>query len=114
MTRESLNKVGATLLAVIALTLSTPGLTAEEYILTLKGHKFEPAEIRVPAGKKVKLVIDNRDPTPEEFHSDALKREEVVLGGKKSSFFIGPLKAGSYTFMGELHEATAKGRVIAE
>ncbi len=36
-----------------------------DFKLVLRNHKFEPAELVVPAGKKVKLVINNLDPTPE-------------------------------------------------
>ena len=32
----------------------------------------------------------------------------------KAAILIGPLKAGRYEFVGEFHEATAKGVVIAE
>ena len=35
-----------------------------ELTIVIKNHRFEPAEITVPAGKKVKLVIDNQDATP--------------------------------------------------
>ena len=68
-----------------------------------------PAEIVVPAGKKVKLVIENRDATPEEFESNALKREKVIAGKSTATIFIGPLKPGSYPFVGEYNEKTAKG-----
>jgi hypothetical protein len=68
----------------------------------------------VPAGKKLKVVIQNQDATAEEFDSHALNREKVVPGKSTASVFIGPLKPGRYPFVGEFHEATAKGVVIAE
>ncbi len=114
MIRQTLKKISTALLASAVLAISTPSLAADEYLLIIKDHKFEPAQIKVPAGKKVKLVVHNQDPTPEEFHSDDLRREKVMLGGKKVSFFIGPLKPGNYNFMGEFNEATAKGVVIVE
>jgi plastocyanin len=85
-----------------------------EHTLTIRDHRFEPTELRVPAGKKIKLVIDNQDATPEEFESHALKREKVVPGKSKASIFIGPLKAGKYPFVGEFNEKTAKGVIVAE
>lgn len=85
-----------------------------EVTLVIKDHRFTPAEVKVPAGQKVKLVIDNQDKSPEEFESKSLKREKVVPGGSKATLFIGPLKPGRYEFFGEYHEATAKGVVIAE
>lgn len=85
-----------------------------EVSLSIKNHRFEPAELRVAAGQRVKLVVHNQDSTPEEFESKALKSEKVIPGGAKASIFIGPLKPGRYAFVGEYNEATAKGVVIAE
>ncbi|GAC1407946.1 MAG: cupredoxin domain-containing protein [Burkholderiaceae bacterium] len=87
---------------------------ATEVNILIKDHRFSPAEVKVPAGQKVKLVIDNRDPTPEEFESHDLNREKVIPGGTKSSVFIGPLKVGKYPFVGEFNDATAIGTVVAE
>ena len=85
-----------------------------EALLTLKNHKFEPTELKVPANQRVRLTVYNQDSTPEEFESHALNREKVIPGGSKAVIFIGPLKAGRYAFAGEFNEATAKGVVIAE
>src|SRR6478672_4018458 len=82
--------------------------------LIIKDHRFFPSEVKVPAGQKVKLLVDNQDATPEEFESHELNREKVIAGKSKATIFIGPLKAGSYPFIGEFNEATAKGVVIAE
>ena len=81
---------------------------------TIKDHKFDPAEIKVPANKRVVITVINNDPTPEEFDSTALKVEKVIPGNSKGVVRIGPLKPGRYPFIGEYHEATAKGVVIAE
>ncbi len=59
-------------------------------------------------------MVDNRDDTPEEFDSHELNREKLIPPGSKVTVFIGPLKPGRYAFIGEYHEATAKGVVIAE
>lgn len=85
-----------------------------ELLLVIRNHRFEPAELKVPAGKRVKLTVHNQDPTPEEFESKKLGREKVVPGGAKVVIFVGPLKPGKYEFYGEYNEATAKGAVIAE
>jgi hypothetical protein len=91
------------------------GLPAQpEYILTIKDHIFSPAELKVPAGKKVKIVIDNQDTTPEEFESHDLNREKVVPAHSKGTVFVGPLKAGSYKYVGEFNESTANGTITAE
>ncbi|WP_299075948.1 cupredoxin domain-containing protein [uncultured Paraglaciecola sp.] len=82
--------------------------------LVIRDHLFYPAELVVPAGKKVKLLISNEDDTPEEFESYELNREKVILGGRKTVIFIGPLKPGVYPFFGEFNMKTAQGKVIAK
>jgi hypothetical protein len=100
---------------VLALGASTLALAADpEMLLVIKDHRFEPAEIKVPAGKRVKLTVHNQDATPEEFESHKLNREKVIAPGAKAVLFIGPLKPGKYEFVGEYNEATASGAVIAE
>ena len=86
----------------------------QDYAVIIKNHRFEPAEIIVPAGQKIKLVVDNQDATPEEFESHVMNREKVIPGRSKASIWIGPLEPGSYDFVGEYHEDTARGKVIAK
>jgi Cupredoxin-like domain len=103
------------LFALAALvTLSPATAQAQDYTLTIKDHKFTPEELKVPANTRVVITIINDDATPEEFESKILKVEKVVAGKSKGTVRIGPLKPGRYPFVGEFHEATAKGVVIAE
>ncbi len=85
----------------------------QEFHLVIQDHRFDPAELVVPAGKKVKLVIENRDSTPEEFESHSLKREKVVAANSTITVFVGPLEAGSYDFFGEFNPKTATGKLVA-
>jgi Cupredoxin-like domain len=82
--------------------------------ITIRGHKFEPPELHVPAGKRIFLTVINTDPLSEEFDSPALKAEKVIAGSSEGIIRIAPLKPGTYEFVGEYHEETAKGRLIAE
>jgi plastocyanin len=100
--------------ALMIFGVGTAGAADTELQLAIKDHRFEPAELKVPAGQRIKLVVHNQDSTPEEFESHTLNREKVIPAGAKATIFIGPLKAGRYDFFGEYHEATAKGVVIAE
>jgi hypothetical protein len=108
--------LGALLAALLGLTCFAGLAQAAdgESSLVIKNHRFEPAELKVPANQRVKLTVHNQDTTPEEFESHALNREKVIPGGAKAVLFIGPLKPGRYEFFGEYNEATAKGVVIAE
>ena len=101
------------LLAACALA-AAPASAQETYTIVIKDHRMNPAELEVPAGQKIKLLVDNQDPTPEEFESHSLNREKVIPGNSKAAIFIGPLKPGSYEFFGEFHQATAQGRIVAK
>ena len=85
-----------------------------DFAIAIKDHKFSPDRIEIPADKKVKLVVDNQDATPEEFESSALKIEKVIPGKSKATIYVGPLKAGEYKFVGEFNEKTAKGVIVAK
>jgi plastocyanin len=99
---------------VAALAFSTPAAAGDaEYTIVIKDNRFQPAEVTVPAGKRVKLVIHNQDPTAEEFESHDLKREKVIAGNSTGIVWVGPLDPGSYAFVGEFHENTAKGTLVA-
>ena len=95
---------------------ATAALAAEkpEFTIVIKGHKFQPAELTIPAGVKVVLIVDNQDSTPEEFESHELQREKIIPGNTRAKVFVGPLEAGSYPFFGEFHEATAQGKLIVK
>ena len=85
-----------------------------EFTLVIQDHRFQPTEITVPAGQKIKLTVENRDATPEEFESKSLKREKVIAGKSSATIMIGPLTAGRYPFVGEYNEKTAQGVVVAK
>lgn len=105
-------------LMLIALGAGFPApdvLAADDtFTLTIKDHRFDPAQLEVPAGKKLKLVVKNLDPTPEEFESHDLKREKVIAGKGQATITLGPLKPGTYKFAGEYHESTAQGQLVAK
>lgn len=115
MTR-SFTAANALKAAVALITIAMAQLASAadpEALLVIKNHRFEPGELKVPAGKRIKLTVHNQDSTPEEFESKKLGREKIIPGGAKVVLFIGPLKPGKYDFFGEYNEATAKGAVIA-
>lgn len=82
--------------------------------IEIRDHLFYPSEVVVPANTKVKLLVRNLDPTPEEFESYELNREKVISGNSKAVIFIGPLAPGEYPFFGEFYPKTAQGVVRAE
>jgi len=103
------------LLGLVALLIVAPASgRADELSVTIKDHKFTPTELKVPANQRVTITVVNDDATPEEFESRPMKVEKVIPGKAKGVVRIGPLKPGRYPFVGEFHEKTAKGVVIAE
>jgi plastocyanin len=108
-------RFGTLVLSLTAWAFAAGALAQDaSYTLTIKDHRFEPAELQVPAGKKIRLLVKNLDATPEEFESPDLKREKVIPGKSEATIVIGPLKPGTYKFVGEFHESTAKGSVVAK
>jgi plastocyanin len=103
------------MLSVLSMGLSLSAHAQEvEKTLVIKNHQFEPAELKVPANQKIKLIVHNQDNSAEEFESKTLKREKVIAAGAKATIAIGPLKPGKYDFFGEFNPSTAKGVLIAE
>ncbi len=84
------------------------------YNITIINHKFDPEEIKVPSGTKIKLIVHNEDSTTEVFDSNDLKREKLIKGNTKAFIFVGPLEPGRYHFFGEFNMDTANGYIIAE
>jgi plastocyanin len=101
---------GAILLSFVAL----PATAAESYTITIKDHKFSPDVLEVPSGERIKLLVVNEDPTPEEFESHDLMREKIINGNSKAVVFIGPLEPGEYGYFGEFNMDTALGKIIAK
>ena len=101
---------------ILLLLLLTSAAYAEDFQahLIIREHKFEPAELNVPAGQKIKLVIENQDATAEEFESYELNREKIVPPKGTVTIFVGPLKPGRYPFFGDFNKDSAKGALIAK
>ncbi len=107
-------KTAALGIAVLIALSAGIAKAGDEYVLTIKNHTFSPATLEIPAGQKVKIVIDNQDSTPAEFESYELGREKIISGGSKGIVFVGPLKPGAYPFFEEFHMDSARGQIIAK
>jgi len=99
---------------VFSLVVVAASAEREEYHVVLKGHQFSPAEITVPTDTLFLLVIENKDASSEEFESKDLHREKIIAPGKTASIKVGPLKAGTYHFMGGFNPETARGVLLAK
>lgn len=82
--------------------------------VTLKDHKFTPAEIEAPAAKAFAIEIVNQDSAAAEFESKELRVEKVVPAGGKASVRVRALKAGRYNFFDDYHQDSAQGYVVVK
>lgn len=103
-------RVAAASLALLMSWVAEAGVA--EILLVIRDHLFFPSTLEIPAGVKVRIVIDNQDSTPEEFESYPLNREKVISGNSRTVVFIGPLPPGEYPFFGEFYPKTAQGKVV--
>lgn len=99
---------------ILAVFMQPALATDSAFELTVKDHQFSPAPLIIPADTKVKITLKNLDQSTAEFISDDFKGGKLATGGKTVSFFIGPLKAGTYEFHDEYHEAASKTQLIVQ
>ena len=90
--------------------------TEPEYVIKISHHQFVPAELHIPTGIKVRIVLDNQDDVAEEFDSHSLNREKHVPAKSQATIFIGPLAPGRYIYEGESEVAggPALGVIVVE
>jgi plastocyanin len=98
--------------APLLLAVTGLALAAEPIQIEIRGQAFTPAEIAVPAGEKLELIIRNQDELPAEFESYDLSREIVVPAHGQVKVYIGPLEPGRYRFFNDFHQES-QGWVVA-
>ena len=104
-------------LALVATTfLTSAGTRAQQATaigVSVKGHHFQPAEIRAPANKPLTLRVKNLDATAMEFESVSLRVEKVVAPGSEGIVNIRPLAPGRYEFFDDFHQET-RGTLVVQ
>lgn len=84
------------------LLAAAPAMASDpEFTIRIHQHRFQPSELKLPAGVKVRIVVYNDDEAPDEFDSYVLHREKHVQPKSKATLFLGPLDPGRYPFRGE-------------
>ena len=86
---------------------------ADEYKLTVKDHKFQPAEFTIPSDTRIKLKVENQDGIPVEFESTDLSREVIVPGHGEVTIYVGPLNQGNYQFFNDFNR-DMQGVIVAK
>jgi hypothetical protein len=80
--------------------------------VSVKNHRFQPAEIHAPAKVPIELRVKNLDPTPMEFESVSLRVEKVVTGNGEGIIRLRPLEPGRYNFFDDFHQETTGVLVV--
>ena len=103
-------------LALCALLACGSALAAPlpTYELTLQDGHFTPAQLKVAAGQRFKIIVKNVGTGPIEFESTPLRVEKVLSPGAQSFVVIHPLKPGRYPFFDEFRMDLPEGEIIAQ
>lgn len=80
--------------------------------VSVKNHRFQPAEVQAPAKVPIELHVKNLDSTPMEFESVSLRVEKVVTGNGQGIIRLRPLEAGRYNFFDDFHQETTGVLVV--
>jgi Cupredoxin-like domain len=97
-----------------AMAPRVPAQEAAPVKLTIKNHRFEPAEPHVAANKAFTIEVTNLDPTPSEFESKTLRVEKVIAAGSTVTLQIRALAPGRYRFFDDYHEDTTEGFLVVQ
>lgn len=81
-------------------------------LLQIHDSRFEPEQLSLPSGIKLKLLIRNLDAIPTEFESFDLSREVIVPGHGEVTIYVGPLEPGSYQFFNDFNR-DMRGSIVA-
>jgi len=102
--------IGFLALASLAAAMVTPRIaTADDTVtlsLTLKDHKFDPAEVHAPAGVPIELHVKNQNGIVSEFESSDLHVEKIVPNGGEIVVHVRPQQPGRYNFFDDFHHET--------
>lgn len=108
--KGSLRFVGVLAISQLMTTASADAATRVR--VSLKNHRFLPAEVAAPASQPITIEITNLDPTPAEFESKTLRVEKIVTGGGRITIQMRPLSPGRYRFFDDFHEDTTEGFLV--
>ena len=84
------------------------------YQITLKDHRFTPAEIHVPTGKPFLVVVTNANDAADEFEMLFPAVERPLQPGQQGKLRIRPLGPGRFPFFGESDPDNEQGVFVSE
>jgi Cupredoxin-like domain len=74
--------------------------------ISVKDHRFQPAQVSAPANRPLSIKITNLDAAPMEFESVSLRVEKVIAPGTEGVVNVRALAPGRYEFFDDFHPET--------
>ena len=99
-------KIYYAIAAALLIATAAQAQQATSLSISVKNHRFQPAELSAPANVPITLHVKNLDPTPMEFESVSLRVEKVVTGNGEGIVRLRPLAPGRYNFFDDFHQET--------
>lgn len=90
----------------VLLAGSAQAQQAASISVSVKNHRFQPAEVHAPANVPITLHVKNLDATPMEFESVSLRVEKVVVGNGSGIIRLRALSPGRYNFFDDFNQQT--------
>ena len=108
-----LAKIGLMLVA-LALVPAGPSFAqqAVNLTVTVKNHKFQPAELHAKANVPINIRVKNLDSSRMEFESDSLHVEKVIGGNSEAVVEIKPQAPGKYDFYDDFNQQATGSLVV--
>jgi len=113
MTARAMKNFGRQLLPPLALAAAlmagAAAARADDTVtlsITIKEHKFDPAELHAPPGKMIAIQVKNLNPIVSEFESSDLHFEKIVPAGREAVVYVRPQRPGRYNFYDDFHHET--------
>jgi hypothetical protein len=108
--------LAVTFMIAIAMFLSVENVNAQQgagIVITMKEHRFQPAEIHAPANRPFAITVKNLDAAAIEFESVSLRVEKVIASGSAGVVNVRALAPGRYEFFDDFHPE-ARGILVVE
>ena len=101
--------IAAPLLLAVVLIAGSHAANADDVVslsVTIKDHKFDPAEVHAPAGQAIEFHVKNLNDIVSEFESSDLHFEKIVPVGSEAVVHVRALQPGKYNFYDDFHHQT--------
>jgi hypothetical protein len=115
-TKRTCIAVASAIIAAAAALATATGAGAQggaAVAITVKDHRFQPAQPHAPANRPLTITVKNLDAAAMEFESVSMRVEKVIPAGGQGSVHVRPLAPGRYEFFDDFHSATT-GTLVVE